>query len=167
MHIPWYGEVDLTGSVISVHAVAMFHVMGVVQLPSTVCALDLSQSCIQNRKGFLWIYAGRLRSKETSTCTNPRDSLLGATGYKLRLRCLCSRFPRSTSISSVVVAILNARRRGLKMPRKCGGSLHAQEWSVSPVCLNPLLVFTTERRSAVEVASTTRSGSICVHKASK
>ncbi|KAF8869841.1 hypothetical protein CPB85DRAFT_1356315 [Mucidula mucida] len=43
MHIPWYGEVDLTGSVISVHAVAMFHVMGVVQLPSTAsCGYTLA-----------------------------------------------------------------------------------------------------------------------------
>jgi acyl-CoA synthetase (AMP-forming)/AMP-acid ligase II len=41
MHIPWYGEVDLTDSIISAHCVPMFHVMGAVQIPSTVCPFEL------------------------------------------------------------------------------------------------------------------------------
>ncbi|KAJ6459713.1 hypothetical protein C8R47DRAFT_1028048 [Mycena vitilis] len=41
--IPYYGQVDVCGEILSIHAVPMFHLMGVITLPWTVfCGLTLS-----------------------------------------------------------------------------------------------------------------------------
>ncbi|KAJ7730355.1 hypothetical protein DFH07DRAFT_969173 [Mycena maculata] len=41
--IPYYGRIDLCGHVLSAHAVPMFHLMGVIQLPwTTFCGLTIS-----------------------------------------------------------------------------------------------------------------------------
>ncbi|KAJ7640716.1 hypothetical protein DFH06DRAFT_1429524 [Mycena polygramma] len=41
--IPYYGQVDICGEILSIHAVPMFHLMGVITLPWTVfCGLTLA-----------------------------------------------------------------------------------------------------------------------------